>query len=258
MLKNVDRALASAGGRLEVSVYLKRDIESAKVDQFIEELLQSRLYRSVKFVSSEEALRQLEQDLADEASVLLGLAEENPLPPSVDLLFHEDELGIGQVAEAVRALRERHDLVEEVVYGSEWVDRIQGVVRVVRLFGFAALAIILGIVVVLIANTIKLVIYARRDEIGIMKLVGASDDYIQVPFMIGGIVQGILGAVVALSVLRCCVWLMNFELKRSVLLGTVVPDIAFLSPFSWGAVILVGLVVGAVGSLVAIRQFINV
>ena len=149
-------------------------------------------------------------------------------------------------------------VIDEVVYGSEWVERAQSIIKLFRLFGLACLLVTLAVIIFLISNTIKLVIYARRDEIAIMQLVGASDPYVKVPFIIGGALQGIIGSFIGLLLLRLAFLLLNFELRNSIVVGIALPEIAFLNFLAIVGVVLIGLVVGAVGSFFALGRFMNV
>lgn len=257
ILKNTDRFISNIGNSLEVTVFLKDSAGSEDVLKFSEELKRSPAIRSVSYVSKEDALATLRGYLQEDSSFLDSLAGTNPLPASLDILLHADEVGVNQMETIVNRLRE-HSLVEDIAYGSEWVGKIQGIIKIFRFFGLVILMTILATVVFLIANTIKLVIYSRRNEIEIMKLVGSTDGFIKIPFFIGGVVQGTIGASVALILVACAVWLMNFELARSTVFGATLPSFLFLTPLSICFIVSIGIIVGAVGSLFAVRQFLDV
>ncbi|MCB0359101.1 MAG: ABC transporter permease, partial [Bdellovibrionales bacterium] len=256
-LQNVDKILSEVGSALHISAYLKDEARQADIDAYVAELQKSPWVRSVEFVSKEDALRTFRDDLGIHSGFLAGLAGENPLPASIEISLQPDELRIGRLDATVNRVR-KNPLVDDVVYGSEWVQHMQSVLSVLRLFGYVSLSIVLVLVVFLIANTIKLVIFSRRDEIGIMQLVGATSGFVRVPFVVAGVIQGLLGSVLAMVFLRVAVLLLNYELRFSSVFGVAVPEFLFLSPVHTVAIILLGGIVGAVGSFFALGRYMNV
>ncbi|OVE80129.1 hypothetical protein BVY02_01150 [bacterium J17] len=257
LLTNVDRMISSAGGTLQVTAYFAEGATEGEITSLIEKLEQSPKIRSIEFVSKSKALENFRADLGSRSSFLEGLDENNPLPSSIDIVFRPDELGINSLEKTIAGIRNTA-FVDEVVYGSEWVEKTQGVLRLFRYVGVVTLGIALLIIVFLIANTIKLVIYSRRDEIAIMQLVGASDSFVKVPFILGGLFQGILGSVVAIFFLRVAFSVLNIQVKSSNVFGVAIPRLMFLDFWSILGVIFLGVVVGAIGSMFALGRFMNV
>lgn len=257
VIRNVDKVLTEAGSSLNVSAYLREDASDDAVNTFVQDLESSPWVRSLRYVSKEQALQSFREELGVHGGFLDGLEGHNPLPASIDLTLQPDELGIGNIEKSVERLR-RHPLIEDVVYGSEWVQEIESVVRLFRLFGYASLSVVLGLVVFLIANTIRLVIFSRRDEISIMQLVGATSSFVRIPFIIGGVIQGLTGSVVAMIFLSAGFWLLNYELSYSTLFGVALPNLVFLDSLTVAAIIILGVVVGAAGSSFALRRFMDV
>src|SRR5207253_8852815 len=119
----------------------------------------------------------------------------NPLPPPLEVTP-----GTGRPPSAgrLRAARlEKLPGVQEVDYGREWLAKLEALGRGLRVFGAGALFTVLGAALLVVANTIRLAVYARRDEIEIMKLVGATDGYVRAPFLLEGALQGLIGAALA-------------------------------------------------------------
>lgn len=254
-MKNIDKLITNAGSTLDVTVYVKDNAEEKAVAAFIDELRTNTSFVSVQFFTKDEALAQFRKELGGHQVILEGLDQGNPLPASIQLVLREDELGIGQIETVVQKLR-AHSVTEEVIYGSEWVKRIHRVIGFFRNIGFVGLLVILGIVMFLIANTIKLVIYARRQEIAIMKLVGSSDNFIRIPFIIGGVIQGLFGTIIGVMCLTVAFWLVNYQFEQASLFGAT--ELIFLGWGSLFVILLVGVAVGAIGSLFALRQFLDV
>lgn len=256
IVQDVAQVLQEAGSSLYLTAYLKDDAPEGAVTDFIRELENNSRIRSVKYITKAEALTQFRGDLGPRGSILEGLEDKNPLPASVDIVLRAEDGGTN--AEALVTKLRQVPVVEEVAYGSEWVERAQGVLNVFRLFGLITLLIALAVIIFLISNTIKLVIYARRDEIGIMQLVGASDNFVRVPFVIGGTIQGLVGSIIGLVCLRVCFFLVRFELKSSSIIGISLPDFAFLNGWTIAGIVMIGFFVGAVGSFFALGRFMNV
>ncbi len=257
ILQNVEEVIEGSGSNYQLTAYFRDSVGEADVLSFMEQLEQDTRIRSVKYISREQAIELFREELGPKQSLLDGIAAVNPLPASVDLVVQPDELGISSVENVVESLR-ASDLIDDLVYGSEWVEKTQGVLRVFRLFGISALLIALAIIVFLISNTIKLVIYARRDEVAIMQLVGASDSFIKIPFVLGGLLQGLVGSIFGLGFLRLGFLLLDMQIRNSTVLGVGIPEIHFLTLWGLIAILLVGAVVGAVGSFFALGRFMNV
>lgn len=257
ILQNVDTLLSEAGTTLSLTAYIKPQTDEASVKEFIRMVESNSRVRSVNFVSKQQALENFKKDLGSRSAFLDGLDLDNPLPSSVDILMRPDESNIGSLEKLVNQIKQ-HRVVDEVVYGSEWVERMHGIIRLFRAIGFVSLFFAMGIVVFLISNTIKLVIYSRRQEIAIMQLVGASLNFIRVPFLIGGVIQGFSGSLLALIMLKIGFALLNFEVRNSNVFGVALPKLQFLSLPAVVVIILVGLVVGALGSFFALGKFLNV
>lgn len=257
VLQNVDRVLSEAGTTLYVTAYIKEDAPQAVIDSYLRKLETNPLIANADFISKEDALRGFKDQLGSRSGFLEGLEEDNPLPRSVDIELRPEAKRLEDVEATVSAIKSEK-IIEEVVYGSQWVEQLQGVLKVFRLFGVVSLLVVLVIIMFLIANTIKLVIYARKDEISIMQLVGASDMFVKVPFILGGLIQGASGSALALFFLWVSTSILSMKLQNSHLFGIAVPELAFLGPSAVIGVLLVGIVVGAVGSFFALGRFMNV
>ncbi len=257
ILQNVGGLLTEAGSTLFVTAYIQDEAKPTDVSAFVRKLENSEKVHSAIFVSKEKALELFREDMGTRSGFLEGLEERNPLPASVDITLKPDDVSGSSVESLLEGLR-AHSVVEELVYGSEWVERMEGIVKVFRAFGLISLLVALGIIMFLISNTIKLVIYARRDEIGIMQLVGASDSFVRIPFIIGGLLQGLVGSLFGIILLRIGFWLVNLEVRNSTVFGVALPELAFLSFWTVFALTVIGLLVGAFGSFFALRKFMNV
>ena len=146
--------------------------------------------------------------------------------------------------------------VDDVDYGREWLDRLEALARALRAAGAGATALVLGAAILVVANTIRLAVYARRDEIEIMKLVGATDGYVRLPFLLEGALQGLAGAGLALLGLWAVQqWLLpRAAVAFSFAAGAAIPILhapEALSLLAFGAA------VGLVGSYLAVARFLR-
>jgi cell division transport system permease protein len=184
------RLLAGFAGEVQISVYLDQeaDLEAARVAAAA-----IAPGRKVEAVSSAEALRRFRASLGSQGALLDGVGEE-VLPPSVEV--HAPGIHLAE-ARALAARLRALPGVREVDFGNEWLERLERLLERLRQVGTALLvALTLG-AAVLVANTLRLSVLARRDEIEIMKLVGATDAFVETPFFIEGLLQGLFGGSLA-------------------------------------------------------------
>ncbi|MFW6084116.1 MAG: cell division protein FtsX [Gemmatimonadota bacterium] len=188
---NVDRALSGVESRVEVVAYLRDGADEELVGLAAAEIEVYPEVAEVTFVSKVEALYRASQELTEFSDVFSDL-EVNPLPASLVVRLAEGERTPG-AAERVSERVEGYEFVDEVRYGREWVDRLH---RLRRIVGGGALLLGGGFAVgavLLIGIAVRMAILARRREIAIMKTVGATEAYIRRPFLVEGLLTGLLG-----------------------------------------------------------------
>jgi cell division transport system permease protein len=206
--------------------------------------------RLARFIPREEALQELKAQMPNQASLFEHL-EENPLPDAFEIELNPAAEGwerIDAIAERIGALA----AVEAVEYGRKWAAALQGIVRVLRTVGAAMIGLFFVAAVSIVASTTRLAIYSRREEVEIMRLVGAAEGFIKAPFYITGLVQGLVGGAAGLAAL--------FGFFNAVMdhIGTgarssVLP-IRFLSVEEMAAVIAGSMLAGGLGAFISLRQ----
>jgi cell division transport system permease protein len=213
--------------------------------------------REVTYVSKEEALAKFRRQTGGQESLLEGM-NTNPLPASFELRIHEKYQtadALGQLAASLK----RMEGVEDVLYGQEWVERLTGVIEVMKILGIVVGGVLGLASLFIVANTIRMAVYARAQEIEIMRLVGATRTTIQIPLILEGTVQGGLGAALALGLLYVLFQATLWQLGTSAAILFSGAELArFLTPEYRMAMIGVGVLVGGLGSLVAVRRFLKV
>ena len=194
-LKNAGVFLGRLHDQYKLIVYLKEGAETDSVTQLKRRFESDPAVETVSYVSKEQALKLVLDDLDDKGWVLKTL-EKNPLPDSFEIKVSER----ADVVDLVKRL-ESDRAVARVSSGQDWVAGILRFVSITRYCGLV-LVVVLGLSSLLIVgNTIWLTVYARRDEIAIMRLVGATNWFIRTPFLIEGLVTGIAGALLSFAIL---------------------------------------------------------
>jgi cell division transport system permease protein len=196
---NLDRLGAEWSRSAELSVYLTDDVSLDQRRAIEGALAPGDLIASREYVSKSDALSRFKQTFGDLASTIDGLGD-NPLPASIEVRLRPDA-GASASVDALSARLRGMPGVADVRYDRQWLNRLLAAVGVIRGVGVALAAILTLAAALTVANVVRLGLYTRRDELEIMQLVGAPQVYIRGPFVMEGVLQGGLGALVALILL---------------------------------------------------------
>ena len=194
---NLQLALAAIEERVEVVVYLRDDTRQSEIDLLLEELTDMDEVRLVTYVSKRDALERARAELPEFGELFMD-AEVNPLPQSLEVELRPGDRSAEVVARVATAA-EGHPFVEDAQYGREWVDRLFALRRI----GLASTAVLGGafalVAALIIGTALRIAIFARRDEIYVMRLVGATTGFIRRPFLLEGAIAGLGGGIFALA-----------------------------------------------------------
>ena len=253
--RNLGALLSEWKEQFQITVFLEDGITTEQLALLKKRIQSESAVKAMTYTSKEEALQNFRRELKGKESLLEGLGE-NPLPASFQIRVHESSQTPEDLGK-LSAFLSRLEGVEDVMYGQEWVDRLAAAVRILRLLGLSVgLALSLASVLI-VSNTIRLAVYARADEIEIMRLVGATKMHIRAPFLLEGMIQGGLGAGLALLLLygayRATMW--QLQQAPGPMLGMEVGS--FLDTHWIAAMLLAGAVVGAFGSLISVGRFLR-
>jgi cell division transport system permease protein len=246
---NLQRLGEEWGQSAEMSVYLADDV-SAENRQAVEAVLSSGpLVAGHQFVSKDEALRRFKATFADLASAV-DTVDGNPLPASYEVRLQAGPGARDAIAELAAKL-EQTPGVSDVRYDRQWLDRLLSAVTLIRRVGWLLGGLLTIAAALTVANVVRLALWARRDEIEIMHLVGAPQTFIRGPFVMEGVLQGGIGALVALAALA-----LAFLAVRGLYLVPLaealnLSGIRFLAPGLSILLIAGGMAVGCLGGLVA-------
>lgn len=196
IILNVDSMANQVESQLELKAFINDNYDATKVAKVGEEIKAISGVKSITFESKKDALNNFKKQLGDKSYLVNGLENDNPMPQSFIVKVTDANM-MKQVSEEIKKI----DGVTQVSYGQDVVDKLLGIIKIIRIVGLFVILILFIISVVIISNTIKLGVFARRREINIMKYIGATDWFIRWPFLVEGIVLGLVGSVLAIAIL---------------------------------------------------------
>ena len=268
----VNSAIGNVEDQVAIQAYISDDASDEAVEAYQDKLERMDNVKNVEFVSKEDALEEYSSSISSNADATLSALDgQNPLPRSFRIEM-EDPSQVEAMADEIKADSDFREIVddantdvddkdadvaENVRYGQEEVSRLFQLTNYIRIAAVVLVALLTFVAFIFINNTIRLSITARRREIAIMRLVGASNGFIRGPFITEGVLQALLGALFSIGVL---------ELFRNLVIPKVASGISFMSfnvPMeiyyaTYGALVLLGVIIGLFGSAIAMRRYLKV
>lgn len=238
----------------EIQIFLEDTTEDEQIELIKSKIENQEGVSSVIFQSKDEALEKMKKEWGEEAYLLEGL-ETNPLPNTIIVKLKDIEYA-DSIAEKIKDL----EGIEEIQYNQDIIEKLVLVANYVKTGGMLVVSILIFVSVFIISNTIKLTVTARKREISIMKYVGATNGYIKGPFIIEGVLFGLIGAALSLAVVYYGYdYFFNTVSDRLYVLFTIylVPPKVLLKDIST-IFVTIGAGIGALGSLVSLKKFLNV
>jgi cell division transport system permease protein len=249
----VRASVANVGAQLlnqiEISAYLSADATPVQVSAISHALAADHRIASVQFVPKKQGLAELRE--RTKGTIDTALLTENPLPDKFRIKVRVPE-EVPAVAAGVRKLQG----VNNVVYGQKIVARLLQLGAVLRRIGIGVIAVFFAVAGIIIANTIRLTVFARRREIAIMQLVGATNTYIRLPFICEGLLDGVIGALLAVGLLataRATLWPRLLEALPWAQLTAMPLDARLLA----GELVAVGAAIGIVASWISVGRHLR-
>ncbi|MGL5635022.1 MAG: permease-like cell division protein FtsX [Sarcina sp.] len=256
---NVSVAVQGVQNKVEIKVFLNNDITPAQQSAVEAKIKSVQGVKEVSYETKAQALANFKQQFANDQEILAGYNEtNNPLPNSFVVKLDQPT-----VADAVQqALTPNNTLmpgINQIGNDQQVIQTISSFANTVKWVGLILFIILIGVSLFLIINTIKITVYSRRREIGIMKFVGATDWFIRWPFVIEGIVIGLIGSILSVGV----IYGGYAALFKSAIKAGGFYAMEFIHPTEILAVVAVpfiiaGILIGAVGSIIALRKFLDV
>jgi cell division transport system permease protein len=236
-----------------IQVYLLDTTTFDQATGMINQLKSTDGVKEASYLSREEAMANWRTKWGDNAYLLDGL-ENNPLPNS--LLIKVTQL---EAADAVVAKVKTFSGIEDIKYYKDTVDQLMKITRFIQIGAMIVIFFLVVVSVVVVSNTIKLTVLAREREIGIMKYVGATNWFIRGPFLIEGILIGILSALISVGLISLIYYKISelIEPQLFVMLSTMMVPGAFLVVHLVWIFLALGVSIGACGSIISMRRFLD-
>jgi len=260
LVYDIQGIINSIRGQVELAVYLEDNI-TEELKQYIEDEINSwEETDTITFVSKEQALERFKEQ--NEGSDILKEIQGNPLPASYEVTLTDPEK---VEIVALRFMDKDGSYIEgvdDVVYGQSYVRKLFSITAIIGIIGLIIIIVLLLATIVLIFNTIRLSIYARRKEIEVMKLVGASNWFVRIPFLFEGFFEGFTGSIISVVLLYL---LGNFLLIRGerVIVDTMrIKELAILGSeniifYIYAGIIIMGGLLGIISSGIALRRYVK-
>ncbi len=255
-ISNSSRAVSGETGEMVVMIFLSDSASRLDVDAMSGQLRQIAPGLSITYTDKTQALRSFRDSLGDDARILDGLDADNPLPASINVTLRsaeEAERIYNKVSEAMGV----HSKVESIRYSRGGVMQIKRMLRVIEIVGIVGIVFLFIIAGFIIANTIKLALYNHRMEIEIMQLVGARRGSIYAPYLLEGLVQGVLGASIGTIGVFVIYLVCKSVLTKAEVLSMLVPSFSFIPLIQIAVVVAAGAIVGVGGSYLAVRRYLS-
>ncbi|MDD2271683.1 MAG: permease-like cell division protein FtsX [Desulfuromonadaceae bacterium] len=253
---NLENATDSLSERVQVTVYFDNELSSQDQAMYREKIVALPGVSRVSYVTRDEALKRFKSRLRGQETLLEGVGAEI-LPTSFEIALKRSYRETASVENFVSALK-RIPGITEVQYGEEWVRRFNSFLNLLRLLGALLGGFLIIAATFIVSNTIKLTIYSRRDELDIMSLVGATRFFIKAPFLLEGLIQGIVGSALAVVLLFGVYEGFLHNAGSFLTFNPATSGLSFLSLEYVAGLLLAGALLGFVGSLTSLKRFINV
>jgi cell division transport system permease protein len=253
--ENLQGLLKGWGRQIEVFAYLKDGLSAADYQALVAEVRSYPEIESVRYVSKEKAWEEFKKSLGSQSGLLDGL-ERDILPSSLEVTLksaYREHQAVESLAGRLKKLRG----VSEVEFPQDWVEKLNFLIWGVQWAKWILGALLFIATFLIVGNTAKLAILARKEEIEIMRLVGARTGLVRAPFIIEGMMQGVAGAAFALILLGLVFAFVKFQLGPALQVYLAEEDLRFLN--GQGAALLLGLgwILGTSGSIFSVRRYLH-
>jgi cell division transport system permease protein len=256
LVLNIQKLTSNWSREVQVVAYLQSVPGESELQRWIGDIKKFPEVESVTYISRREAFQRFSRRLAENSDLLEGL-DPDILPASFEVALKEPYRN-RQGIEAIVARLKQNGNFSDFHFGQDWLERFESFLALLRLAGGILGGFLLFATLFIVANTIKLTIYARREELEIMSLVGGTPFFIQTPFLLEGILQGALGGMLSLGASYALFALFLQEGLRTLLLAAGVGGITFLPLLHQFLLVLAGIFLGFSGSLISLRKFVRI
>jgi len=254
--QNARSLLSAQSSSISMSVFLDEGLSRVDTEKLQVEVSAQPGVEKVAIVMPELALKRFRQTLGENAGVLEGLDEQNPLPASLEVFFlSRQEVDVEKVAATLAQQLTGKPGIQKVLFDRGLLSQLGAIARSLTSMGMLGVALLFMMIGFIVTSTIRLALHAHREEIQIMRLVGARHEYVRAPFLIDGALQGFLGGALGLGFLYGIFTAIQGALRRAEVAQAFLPELVFL-PW-WGTVLVLGagLGLGIGASWLTLRRF---
>lgn len=254
-LVNVNKAVEELGSKVEARIYLKDDIKNEDKDKLKKTIEGTDGVLEVKFETKEQALEKMKEQLGDDSGVLVaGFKKKNPFPSSY-IIRVDNPKAVDDVLAKIKGAPG----IDYIKDARQFIDKVTKLTDSATMIGGITALVFVLVSLFLIGNTIKITVFSRKREIGIMKYVGATDWFIRWPFIIEGILLGILGALASVIMLYGLYGLAQAKVAETgALLGYNLVARSYILKVTIWEFLLGGMVIGSLASIISMRKFLKV
>lgn len=255
IIENINSAVKTIELQQGMQVFIQKDATDEQISQIGEQIKAINGVNTIKFISKEDALNYNREKLGNPA-LFVGYDEENPFKASYLVTLTDLKLS-SEVQENIYKL----DNIASITSQDNTINNLVKIANGIKIVSIVVLSLLVIISIFIIANTIKLTVHARRKEISIMKYVGATDSFIRWPFIIEGIIIGIIAAIISLAILGLAYNLIISKLGNSAVLAKIGMSLLSFANISTLLVIVylvLGIGIGALGSTISMRKYLKV
>ena len=256
IIENLNNAVETLETQQGIQVFIQKTATDAQMEQIGEQIQAIDGVNKVTFVSKEDALNQTKEKLKDKQALIAGWDESNPFKASYLVTLTDLKLS-SQVQDEIKKI----DNIDSIQSRDETINGLVAIANGVRIVSAVILTLLVLISIFIIGNTIKLTVHARRKEISIMKYVGATNSFIRTPFMIEGIIIGIVSSAISLGLVGALYNWCTIKMAQSETMQTIgINMLQFKDLFSSILIvyIILGVGIGIIGSRVSMRKYLDV
>lgn len=256
IIENLNNAVETLETQQGIQVFIQKTATDAQMEQIGEQIQAIDGVNKVTFVSKEDALNQTKEKLKDKQALIAGWDESNPFKASYLVTLTDLKLS-SQVQDEIKKI----DNIDSIQSRDETINGLVAIANGVRIVSAVILTLLVLISIFIIGNTIKLTVHARRKEISIMKYVGATNSFIRWPFMVEGMLIGLISVLISLLILSVIYNAVIAQIQQSLINGMInIPLLTFQELFKTllTVYLVLGLGVGALGSAISMKKYLEV
>ncbi|MGD8537769.1 MAG: permease-like cell division protein FtsX [Candidatus Aminicenantes bacterium] len=255
LANNLEHVAEQISNNMAAVFFLDKDISEEQQNAIEQELEHSPLVLEARFVSAEQAVDKFREKFPELEGIIDNI-KINPFPPSIETTFREKTITFREASGLITRIKSMPG-VEDVQFNQEWVDRVNSFSRLAKAVGFFLGGILVLASFFIISNVIKLNVFARKDEIEILRLVGATNTFIRVPFLLEGITLGIIGGLVSLFLLLLLINSIPIYLGSRLGVLNELINFRYLSLAQSITIVAEGGIIGFLGSLTSLARFLK-